>query len=98
MRANRMPFGKFKGWPVDEIPEDYLNWLVENVDLREPLASAVYEALDQQNWCQMAPAPDNVKSIYRRLSLKWHPDKGGSTEAQQALNEFYQALTEKFLS
>lgn len=34
----------------------------------------------------------DLKSAFRKLSLKWHPDRGGTTEAQQALNEFYEEL------
>lgn len=33
-----------------------------------------------------------LTSTFRRLSKKWHPDKGGTTEAMQALNEFYEEL------
>lgn len=36
-----MPFGKYRGVPLDDIRTSYLVWLVENVDLREPLAGAV---------------------------------------------------------
>lgn len=36
-----MPFGKFRGSLLREIPLDYLEWLSEHVDLREPLKSAV---------------------------------------------------------
>jgi hypothetical protein len=36
-----MPFGKHRGKPVAELPLGYLRWLVDNVDLREPLLSAV---------------------------------------------------------
>lgn len=37
----------------------------------------------------------NAKRIYRDLALKYHPDRGGSKEAMQAVNEFYQALEKK---
>jgi uncharacterized protein (DUF3820 family) len=36
-----MPFGKFKGSPLEEIPDQYLLWLGKNVELREPLLSGV---------------------------------------------------------
>jgi preprotein translocase subunit Sec63 len=95
----KMPFGKYKGEWVEDLPESYLLWLIENVSLREPLRAAVWEALEGQGpEPDFLPQPQTVKSIYRRLSLKYHPDRGGSTEAQQALNEFYEALTEKILS
>lgn len=33
-----------------------------------------------------------VSHVFRRLAIKWHPDKGGSTEAMQALNEAHDEL------
>ncbi|MEW6187697.1 MAG: hypothetical protein AB1585_18355, partial [Thermodesulfobacteriota bacterium] len=38
--------------------------------------------------------PGKVKTIYRELSLQFHPDRiGGDGEAQRALNLFYERLT-----
>jgi hypothetical protein len=90
----KMPFGKFKGCPVHSLPEDYLSWLWENIELREPLRSAVADALEGQE-PHFLPEPSTVKGIYRRLAMKWHPDHGGSTEAMQAINEFYELLAER---
>lgn len=39
---DRMPFGKHKGTPLNDLPVDYLKWL-STIELREPLASAVRE-------------------------------------------------------
>lgn len=89
----RMPFGKYRGFQVDDLPEDYLQWLIDNVDLREPLRSAVYETVGLEMSASL-PAGNEIKQIYRRLARKWHPDHGGSTEAMQAINEFYIELTE----
>jgi curved DNA-binding protein CbpA len=36
-----------------------------------------------------------VKAVYRELSLQFHPDRGGNTEAMKAINLFYERLTEK---
>jgi uncharacterized protein (DUF3820 family) len=33
-----------------------------------------------------------IKSIFRELALKFHPDTGGNTAAMAALNEFYERL------
>jgi hypothetical protein len=40
--------------------------------------------------------PEAVKLAYRRACSKYHPDKGGSTEMMQAVNEAYELL--KFFS
>jgi hypothetical protein len=39
--AARMPFGKFKGQLLRELPDDYLCWLRTECDLREPLRMRV---------------------------------------------------------
>ncbi len=36
-----MPFGKFKGLAVEDLPSDYLEWLIDTVDLRGRLRDAV---------------------------------------------------------
>jgi hypothetical protein len=36
-----MPFGRFKGVDIQDLPSDYLSWLVENIELRQPLLEAV---------------------------------------------------------
>lgn len=43
----QMPFGKHKGTEVDQLPSDYLLWLVSNIDMREQLKEAVIEALEE---------------------------------------------------
>jgi hypothetical protein len=89
-----MPFGKFKGRDLRYVPDDYLDWLFE-IELREPLKSAVRREISKREGVDCAPAATDtgrIKQIYRTLAVKWHPDCGGTTEAMQALNEFYEAL------
>lgn len=38
-----MAFGKYKGEPIEDIPADYLEWALENCDLR-PALQAEMEA------------------------------------------------------
>ena len=38
-----MPFGKFRGYDVKDLPDFYLAWLVSLDDLRANLADAVEE-------------------------------------------------------
>jgi hypothetical protein len=89
-----MPFGKFKGQHVDELPGDYLEWLFENVDLRGGLEKAVRDALAEQSKAVDAVLNDSalIHKIYRGLCRRWHPDCGGSTPAMQAINDFYEKL------
>ena len=95
-----MPFGKHKGRQLDELPDSYLIWLAENVELREPLLSGVSMEFKERG-LTMAQRPttgtldqDKIKTVYRELSLMFHPDRiGGHGEAQRALNLFYERLT-----
>ena len=36
--------------------------------------------------------PDDINRIFRKLAVKWHPDRGGSAAAMQALNDFKREL------
>ena len=100
----RMPFGKWRGYELDEIPLTYLQWLWANAELKGGLSDAVYEAIQyQQEQIERrqyySPAMPTTKvdavqiqKIYRNLAMKWHPDKGGNHAAMQALNEFYEQI------
>ena len=41
----RMPFGKHKGELLEDIPTDYLNWLMENCTLRQDLEMEIENQL-----------------------------------------------------
>jgi hypothetical protein len=70
LAAMKMPFGKFRHWPLPNVPTDYLLWLEENIQLREPLRTAVRRELELREWdpepCAVAKgvtltiAPDDV--------------------------------------
>ncbi len=40
-----MPFGKFKGEPINELPDWYLGWIWNNVKLRNPLHDEIEDEL-----------------------------------------------------
>jgi Putative quorum-sensing-regulated virulence factor len=95
--AMRMPFGKYRGVAVEELPLDYLRWLRENIALREPLLSSVNEALagkaeDRPLGSSGVPVElkpvvsDLIATGYRALALKVHPDCGGNHEDMTKLN------------
>ncbi len=41
----QMPFGKFKGFEIEDIPKSYLEWIGENLDLYGDLREAVFDEL-----------------------------------------------------
>ena len=86
-----MPFGKFKGVAIEDLDEDYLQWLDGLDDLREPLRTVVNEEMIRRDAANRLHVnrgliPEIVEAGRRALSKRYHPDCGGSTEKMQALN------------
>ena len=64
-----MPFGKYKGQPFNQIPDDYIRYVLEKFDnLREPLKSTLERELAARNrnappWSVPSPLkPELVRS------------------------------------
>lgn len=47
--AGVMPFGKFKGAPFSELPEWYMSWILETIELREPLLSKIRDEMERRD-------------------------------------------------
>jgi hypothetical protein len=104
MYHTTMPFGKFKGRSLGEIPGSYLMWLLESCDLRDGLDVAVFRELADRFAPRRPPPPsrhagldpralaEGIEALYRQLTLNWHPDRGGTKEAMQAINDFHDRL------
>lgn len=45
MTNKSMPFGKYKGKPLTELPDPYVAWLIKKCDLKEPLKTWVEEVI-----------------------------------------------------
>jgi hypothetical protein len=104
----KMPFGKYRGCQVEDLPREYLEWLADQDWLREPLASAVAEALSDR-WdagavsrstdlpADLRPVAQELVSIgYRALAQRLHPDHAGGDHKQMAqLNAAAAWLREK---
>jgi hypothetical protein len=79
-----MPFGKFAGRRISDIPSGYLVWCVENLDgLNWAMREAIEEELllrhdEEEPVEEAAVACDGVVSRwYREMVLRFHPDRGG---------------------
>lgn len=104
----RMPFGKFKGLALEECPLEYLFWLSENIELREPLCGAVHRQIEARatspeplahpqrgisvNREDAALVKQIVDAGYRSIATRIHPDAGGSTADMQRLNAIVSSL------
>jgi hypothetical protein len=89
----KFPFGKFKGTYIDDIETSYLIYALENFDMKGDLYNAI-KLVIASRFNINPPTVKNVnfKSIYLTMAKRFHPDKGGSNEAMQAINEFYYLL------
>jgi hypothetical protein len=92
----RMPFGKHRGEALADVPTSYLDWLT-TINLELWLRRAVEAELRRRDWCEGpradgGPAPPVlsweriVKRWFAKPSMRYHPDRGGSQEAMEAVN------------
>lgn len=90
-----MPFGKYRGALLTELPDDYLAWLAGLDDLREPLRSAIASEAAARGLAEpamigvgdvRAAAGALVSAGYRVLTREHHPDAGGDTRTMQHVN------------
>ena len=98
----RMPFGKFKGRPIVELPSSYLVWVIEECANISPHLGATIRAtlagrfgarqyhLSGCAKCERAMAA--VGAWFRRWALVLHPDRGGSDQSMAALNSAREEL------
>jgi hypothetical protein len=98
-RSSRMPFGKFKGQRISELPDNYFGWLLSlGEDLRDPLRSAVEREyrrrVEDQDRMRLLTSPDVrdaaaelIAAGFRTLAKVKHPDAGGDHAAMVALTE-----------
>jgi hypothetical protein len=103
-----MPFGKYQGRELDDVPQDYLLWVLENCKKINPyLRRAILDELGiEESRPASGPQPpdgaggspggkelaDIVRGWFRQLCLDYHPDRGGSHEAMVAINEAHGRL------
>jgi len=96
-----MPWGKYRGRLIADVPSGYLLWAIETSDIDEPYRSAIRAELAFRLDLELASAPtppmlppgelvttfrEMLRTGYRTLSLRVHPDKGGDTVAMQKVN------------
>ena len=92
----RMPFGKFKGQDLEDIPSSYLVFVAEqceNVDAGL-LWEVKQEMVKRYSNPLMLPVVDRSYLVdwIRRASLASHPDHGGSVGMMKLVNELRERL------
>jgi hypothetical protein len=96
MLGGWMNFGKFRGRHVSDVPTDYLQWALRTCDnldgwLREAIEEELHARVPPRPQPPRNPPPPVLAGIiaewYRKMALRYHPDRGGSTLAMQIVNE-----------
>ena len=99
----RIPFGKYKNWFLYELPDDYLEWLRFDIDLREPLRTAIFreyntrfeatETVHREEKTLSVIDSTALRKIYLTLAQQYHPDRiGGNGDVMKGINIFYEAI------
>ena len=95
-----IPFGKYRGSKLTELPGHYIRWLLRQEWLEEPLAGALRDEFERrqrraEEICQQRlltgevqkVATEIVKVGYKQMAMKFHPDSGGSHEGFLTLGQ-----------
>jgi hypothetical protein len=110
----KMPFGKYRGLPLRDLPDDYIDWLHSLDDLhgrlrREVDAEWQYRQLQGESRRPVEHAPDLdaedrallaelIRAGYRSVAKKYHPDLGGNPETMVRLNALMERLRQGVLA
>jgi hypothetical protein len=97
-----IPFGKYRGKQIKELPFNYLEWLT-SIELLEPLRTCVkaeYDKrlYDQSGWegpIDLRVIDDIISAGVRSLAGTHHPDVGGDHQKMITINNAADWLREK---
>jgi hypothetical protein len=106
-----MPFGRYRGQLVADLPDNYLSWLL-TIDLRSPqLLTAVFGEWSRRQYLPADLRADKHAIVLSRdelplasrlvdagrkaLAKQLHPDRGGDPQQMVALNVLADNLKEQ---
>jgi hypothetical protein len=94
-----MSFGRYRGKPLDQVPTNYLRWVLDNAHSASPALrrqiKAILEPAPSPGQYSVSTADDFrqiIKSLYLHASKRYHPDHGGTHDKQVIANECYESL------
>jgi hypothetical protein len=106
----RLRFGKHKGKLLTEVPTGYLQWCLRECDSLESwLIDEIEQELARRSPPEAAPRSTSsqpstgtamvdfhgiVRTWYREMALRFHPDRDGSHVAMCAINTAHERLLE----
>jgi hypothetical protein len=85
-------FGKYAHWPLGKVPGEYVSWLAESCEETARECRAELERRALQEDAEMPWIERLVKTGYRELAKRHHPDCGGGTAEMREVNAAFEAL------
>ena len=101
----RMPFGRFKGWDIEDVDEDYLVWLLDHATLRPTLRRAIEEQLGildlerrrerlARDCERLAAERQSLDAELNRMYATWHKTAADLNEG--IIGTWYRRLAREF--
>lgn len=89
-----MKFGKYKGLPITDVPDDYLQFLITLAtrsieEYRGELERRELAQDADKTWMERV-----VETGYRELAKRYHPDRGGGDGEMHEINAAVEMLRE----
>lgn len=89
-------FGKYRGYDIQEVPLDYLEWLLKiNKEMIERCEAEIRRR-EMQEAADCSMLELIIKTGYRELSKRMHPDAGGTHGKMVDLNAAYEQLRSNY--
>jgi hypothetical protein len=96
--TTKMPFGKYRGQQLEDVPLSYLKWVLANCEHVSPALLAEIRFLvsgEEPAGTTAIAIPSLANRWYRQLATEFHPDRrGGSHQAMVAVNRGRDLLLE----
>ena len=89
-----LQFGKYKGYDLQQVPDDYLHWIIETQ--KKTVAEYEAEQTRRQNLqeARLSWAERMVQVGFRTLAQQCHPDHGGNNESMRQVIAAQACLSE----
>ena len=81
-----LKFGKYEGWHLAEVPDDYVDYMVQQKRKDLQLWEDEQKRRELIREADLPWVEKLIKAGHHALAQRHHPDRGGSAEDMQAIN------------
>jgi DnaJ-class molecular chaperone len=89
-----LKFGKYHGWDVADVPDDYVDYMVQAKRKDVQFWEDEQRRRELMREAEMPMIEKMIKVGYRTLAQQYHPDHGGDEETMRQLNAAMAQLSE----